>query len=118
MTDNTCLTCQPPKWSKTDTDDYSRRLEELDGLVEDTFDVARRATKDDSYMEWYPLHVSTVLYERLLVRACFEDPDFGGAMEMNADVVVLLLKEMSSHLGFVDGVRDPRNMDYLPTRWP
>eukprot|EP01052_Picozoa_sp_SAG31_P017166 SAG31_NODE_1162_length_9594_cov_3.045498_8_plen_590_part_00 len=96
----------PPMWTDSDSDDYGRRLQVIDKLIGEALDVAVRASRDDSYMDWYPLHVTTALYERLLIRSCFEDPDFGGAMEDNADVIILLLKEMSVHLGFVDGVHD------------
>eukprot|EP01051_Picozoa_sp_SAG22_P008378 SAG22_NODE_635_length_8370_cov_33.081127_7_plen_241_part_00 len=102
-----------PEWTETDGEEYSTRLGVLEKWVEKAYEDSGRAegSFDDSYMKWYPLHVSTVLYERLLARACFEafdeeDPDYGGGLEMNAPEVVLLLKEMSSHLGFVDGMHD------------
>jgi hypothetical protein len=93
-------------WTEKDEDDYDSRMQRIEVLVEDAYAVARRASKDDSYMEWHSFHVSTVLYERLLVRACFEDPEFGGDLEMNASMGYSLLKEMSSHLGFVDGMHN------------
>eukprot|EP01050_Picozoa_sp_SAG11_P008222 SAG11_NODE_715_length_7626_cov_7.675435_2_plen_835_part_00 len=101
-----------PQWDKllknseSDDDDYRDRLERLGKLVDDAYEVARRASDNDSYMEWYPFHVSTLLYERLLERSCFEDPDYGGELESNASVVCDLLKSMSSRLGFCEGMHD------------
>ena len=94
-------------WTEADTADYEERMERMTRLVEEAYSLGRRASTDgESYMEWYPLAVSTLLYERLLLRTCFEEPEYGGDVDMEAAPAAELLKKMGSRLGYVAGMHD------------
>ena len=94
-------------WTEEDDRDYRERLDKISRLVEEAYETARRASTDgESYMEWYPLAVSTVLYEHTLLKSCFEDPEDGGDVRLDAEATYALLQKTSSRLGYVPGMHD------------
>lgn len=94
-------------WLDADEVDYQERMDRIARLVEEAYQEARNASTDgESYMEWYPLSVSTVLYERALLKTCFEDPEYGGDVDMDAEQTHALLQKMSARLGYLPGMHD------------
>jgi hypothetical protein len=94
-------------WVEADEMDYQERLERIARLVGEAYDEGRNASTDgEEYMQWYPLSVSTVLYERALLKTCFEDPEDGGDVDMEAEQIYALLQKMSARLGYMPGMHD------------
>lgn len=94
-------------WVEADEMDYQDRMERMAGLVAEAYDEGRKASTDgEEYMQWYPLSVSTVLYERALLKTCFEDPEDGGDVDMDAEQIYALLQKMSARLGYLPGMHD------------
>lgn len=96
------------EWTADDQTDYETRLQRIEEIVASAYDIGRRASTDgESYMEWYPLAISNVLYERLIVRTCFDEAEYGGGLrEDNVAQFFSILKQMGSRLGYVAGVHD------------
>jgi|EP01047_Picozoa_sp_COSAG01_P012410 hypothetical protein len=95
------------KWTDEDQADFDRRMKRLEGLVDEAYELGKRAATDgESYLERYPLAISTVLYEHLLLRTCFEDPEYGGELDPDCAMTFSLIQKMGARLGYVAGMHD------------
>ena len=86
-----------------DMEDYGRRLTNFETLVEQIKSETGNCMANDDYIDLYPLDVSCLFYERLLLRACFEDPEMGGGEVGNVADIVGVLQRMAQKMEFRPG---------------
>eukprot|EP01052_Picozoa_sp_SAG31_P003025 SAG31_NODE_112_length_24420_cov_19.787550_5_plen_1299_part_00 len=96
--------------SETDHDDadYEERLIRIQTVFADAVDVAQRVVPnagDNYFVQMFPLHVSTLFFERLMRCSCFEDDDdYGGGFAFQVEEVLELFSKLGRRLYFVGGV--------------